>query len=145
MHVEGGMAGAGQSRKREDIRMSIAPDKLAKARAFWAAKAARRKSPFNCGRCGNILLFRAHPESDGAGRMCPKCCAWMANYRRRKREKPVTVDAGALAALETRIAKAEHNLAMMQLASRVAECAPIFEAAVANYVVEKAKTETKQP
>jgi hypothetical protein len=29
--------------------------------------------------------------------------------------------------------------------SRVAECAPIFEAAVANYVVEKAKTETKQP
>jgi hypothetical protein len=100
--------------------MSLAPDKLAKARAFWAAKAARRKSPFNCGRCGNILLFRAHPESDGAGRMCPKCRAWMADYRRRKREKPVTVDAGALAALETRIAKVEHNLAMMQLASRVA-------------------------
>ena len=93
--------------------MNIPAHKLSKALAFWALKTERRKSPLFCGRCAKPL---AHHER--GCRQCDVCRERAAAYRARKRQKPITVDSAELARLETRIAKVEHNLAIVQRDAR---------------------------
>lgn len=83
-----------------------------KALAFWAAKAALRKQPLRCTRC-------AKPNTNGE-KQCDACRAYAAEYRARKREKPVTVDSTALARLERRIGNLEHYFAQLSAEKRVA-------------------------
>lgn len=83
-----------------------------KARAFWARKAALRKQPHRCARC-------AKPNDNGH-KQCDACRAYAADYRARKREKPVTVDGTALARLERRIGNLEHYFAQLSAEKRVA-------------------------
>jgi hypothetical protein len=82
-----------------------------KALAFWARKAALRKQPHHCTRC-------AKPHEGGG--QCPDCRAYAAEYRARKREKPVTVDSTALARLERRIGNLEHYFAQLSAEKRIA-------------------------
>lgn len=83
-----------------------------KALAFWARKAALRKQPHRCTRC-------AKPNYNGK-KQCDDCRAYAAEYRARKREKPVTVDTAALAQLERRIGNLEHYFARLSAEKRVA-------------------------
>lgn len=83
-----------------------------KAQAFWARKAALRKQPHRCTRC-------AKPNANGE-KQCDACRAYAAEYRARKREKPVTVDRTALARLERRIGNLEHYFAQLSAEKRVA-------------------------
>ena len=80
--------------------MNIPEKQLAKAQAFWAAKAERRRTPGRCGRCGK-------KNTNGHGQ-CDECRAWFADYRARKRQKLITVEVAMIEKLERRIANLEH-------------------------------------
>ena len=82
-----------------------------KALAFWALKSEARKRPHVCARC-------AKPNANGH-RQCDACRDYSAQYRARKRIKPVTVDAIALAKLERRIGNLEHYFAQLSTENRV--------------------------
>ena len=92
--------------------VKLSESQLVKARAFWAAKAERRKSPHHCSRC-------AKPNNNGH-RQCDECRAYSAAYRARKNANPVSVDASALAHLERRVGNLEHYFARMSEVQKVA-------------------------
>jgi len=91
---------------------------LEKARTFWSRKAALRKQPMHCGRCGTHLGTLA--EQPDAPRQCAECRAWAADYRARKRSKVVAVEAGMLAKLERRVGNLEHYFARLSEVHSVA-------------------------